>query len=272
MISEFRKRINNIIKNYPKVDNLLDEIINGGETLFIGGALREYKDNQLSKLPRDFDIVVDTDDKILEAILLPYNPHKNRFEGYQIDFFDFVIDVWCLKNTWAFKENLVKCQPKDYSSRLQDTVFLNIDAIVYNLSQDIWYDEKYSEAMRTKILDVVLEENPQLALNIVRTIFLKQKYSMHLSERLKEIIYSFVVNSNDFISLLMQAQLSHYKRIIVNEINMKYEISNISSSMRWFKKFYNLIEGSIMDFYFLSGSYYKWRKTISLLIDEKVFV
>ncbi|RXE60467.1 hypothetical protein [Acetivibrio mesophilus] len=227
MSRDFIHQMNYIMKYYPKTDKLLSAISNSGETLLIGGALREFKDNELNKIPRDFDIVVDTDDCILESILLPYSPQKNRFGGYKVDCNGLIIDVWCLKNTWAFKENIIKCKPEEYSSRLQDTVFLNIDAIVYNLSRDIWYDDKYEEAMRTRILDIVLRENPQLALNIVRTILLKQKYSMQLSQKLRGVICDFVYICPDFLQHLMQVQVSHYKCTLINEVKLKNEIDTI---------------------------------------------
>jgi len=229
MSTDFKKQLNLIMKNYPKVNSLLSKLSSHGETMLIGGVLREFKDNALNKMPRDFDIVVDIDDKMLATILFSFNPQQNRFGGYKVIYNNLVIDIWSLKNTWAFKENIISCSPEEYSSRLQDTVFLNIDAIVYNLSYDIWYDEKYKDAIRTRILDIVLKENPHLALNIVRTILLKQKYSMQLSERLKEVVCEFIENNPDYLQKLMQAQVSHYNYSIINEKNLKGEILNICS-------------------------------------------
>ncbi|WP_313559024.1 hypothetical protein [Ruminiclostridium cellobioparum] len=227
MKNELKDKINYIIEYNAQTSMLLGNILNSGETMIIGGALREFKDNALTKIPRDIDIVVDTDDNSLSKILLPYNSIKNRFGGYKIIFNNFIIDIWCLKNTWAFKERKIKCAPNEYSSRLQDTVFLNIDAIVYNLTKDIWYDEKYMEAVNTGILDVVLIENPQLALNIVRTILLRQKYSMQLSDCLRQIISNFVFRRSGYLPELMEAQLSHYKNTLISCTDMEKEIQSI---------------------------------------------
>lgn len=69
-----------------------------------------------------------------------------------------------------------------------DTVFLNIDAIVYDMKRDIWYEEGYQEAIKTQVLNVVLESNPEIPLNIVRAMVLKKRYNMAYSKRLKDII------------------------------------------------------------------------------------
>ena len=42
---------------------------------------------------------------------------------------------------------------------LPKTVFLNMDAIIYDMKNDKWYDTEYKKAMETKVLDIILEEN-----------------------------------------------------------------------------------------------------------------
>lgn len=69
-----------------------------------------------------------------------------------------------------------------------DTVFLNIDAIVYDMKRDIWYEEGYQEAIKIQVLNVVLESNPEIPLNIVRAMVLKKRCNMAYSKRLKDII------------------------------------------------------------------------------------
>lgn len=52
-----------------------------------------------------------------------------------------------------------------------------MDSIIYDMSNDRWLDEIYKEAKDSKILDVVLEDNPHLELNILRAIIFKRKIS-----------------------------------------------------------------------------------------------
>lgn len=227
MNKDFEERIRDIFSKYS-IGQLLDDILASGETLLIGGVLREYKENKLEELPRDFDIVVNsTQDKLIKSIS-PYNPHRNRFGGYKISYNNLIIDVWCLQDTWAYKKKLVKCRLNEYSLRLQDTVFLNIDSIVYNLTQDIWYDERYQEAMRTKVLDVVLKENPQIPLNIVRSIIYSKKYSMQISVNLRDIILKYISNTPNFLQQLLEIQIAHYNSIVLNESVLEHEINRIS--------------------------------------------
>jgi hypothetical protein len=227
MKNELESKLNFILKANTQTNTLLNNVLNIGETLIIGGALREFKDNKLSKMPRDIDIVVDSDDEYLSNILLPYNPTKNRFGGYKLISNNLIVDIWCLKNTWAFKEKKIKYTLTEYSERLQDTVFLNLDAIVYNLTKDIWYDKKYLEAMNTRILDVVLIDNPQLALNVVRALLFKHKYNMRLSDCLKDIISNFVSSNHSYLQLLVDAQLSHFKNVLIDTTNLNKEIDRI---------------------------------------------
>ncbi len=218
------------LKDYPYICGLLDKTSYLGETMLIGGALRDYIENSLKIPPRDFDIVVDTDDIYLAKVLSSYLPQKNRFGGYKIINNNMNIDIWCLKDTWAFKEGKIACSPVEYNYRLKDTVFLNIDSIVYSYTKKIWYDEKYKDAMSSRMLDVVLEENPQLALNIIRIIIFRRKYGMNVSQRLTAIICNYLKHESSPFCILNQIQMDHYKRIIFTERYLREEIDRICGS------------------------------------------
>ena len=60
-----------------------------------------------------------------------------------------------MKETWAFKEQKVLANEKNYFNKLPDTVFLNMDALVYDLKKDIWNDYLYKEAMKSRVLDIM---------------------------------------------------------------------------------------------------------------------
>ena len=57
-----------------------------------------------------------------------------------------------MKETWAFKEQKVLANEKNYFNKLPDTVFLNMDALVYDLKKDIWNDYMQSESEEVKRL------------------------------------------------------------------------------------------------------------------------
>lgn len=221
-----------LIERYPEANSLINRLGNYGELLLFGGAVREYNDSGFENMPRDFDIVINKKVNVnLDTVLQSFNYKKNRFNGYKFNLNGIEFDIWELENTWAFKENKINCSQNDYKYRLQDTVFLNIDSVVYNLTEKEMFDEKYENAMKSKEIDIVLEDNPYKELNMVRAIEFKNKYNMELSKRLKNMIKSFVSendeNINSFIDKLYDVQYDHYLEYKVKKETIKREIDDI---------------------------------------------
>ncbi|MDL0249573.1 hypothetical protein QQO51_02335, partial [Clostridioides difficile] len=133
-------------------------------------------------------------------------------------------DIWEIENTWAFKENKVQINFGDYEKKLQDTVFLNIDSIVYNLNTQDYYNKKYENAMENKSLDVVLEENPYIELNLLRAILFKKKYNMDFSDKLSRILSDFVDNNNNYLKLMEEVQIKHYRTFKIESLDLDKEI------------------------------------------------
>jgi len=214
------------LKCYNTVDKLTSRLTELCDVFLIGGALRDYLGTNNCLTPRDFDIVVDLENEKLEKELSSYSLTRNRFGGFKIEDFQTSIDIWSLESTWAYREKIIKCAHREYGLHLQDTVFLNIDAIVYNITRNIWYNHRYLNAIQTKTLDIVLQENPQIEVNIMRTFVFKKKYSYNISDRLCKLIYEYVINHNDYIYALLGAQQSHYnkdiisKEALVDELNL----------------------------------------------------
>jgi hypothetical protein len=135
-----------------------------------------------------------------------------------------IIDIWCLKNTWAYRTHQVICSSERYGEYLQKTVFLNIDSIVFNLSRDIWYKDEYEKALETKTLDIILKENPQISLNVIRAFILRKRYNLNLSMKLKDFIMDYMINTHEYLDVLMKIQISHYGYLALDEGALKHEI------------------------------------------------
>ena len=84
-----------------------------------------------------------------------YHVEINRFGGLKILIDDTEVDVWRIENTWAYRKGKVVAIDKVES--LPKTVFLNMDGIVYDCKRNVWLDREYENAMKTKMLDVVLD-------------------------------------------------------------------------------------------------------------------
>lgn len=220
-----------LMKHHP-AKILFEKLGELGDIYLIGGVLREIKDNGKVLFLRDIDIVLDTEkENEYEILMSEYKPEKNKFGGYKIQCQDLIVDIWLLRQTWAYSAHVIKCDKKDYPTRLPETVFLNMDSIVYDMKNSKWYDDKYREAMETKVLDVVLQENPFLELNIVRSFVIKKKYEMIFSDRLKELIRNYFDNcskrENDVILRLCETQKIRYKKEILSKAEFEETLKEI---------------------------------------------
>lgn len=210
--------IKEYLEKYPLLGELFAELLESGKCYIIGGALREYKDYGTIQSMRDLDIVIQENrEGRLAEICSRYNAVRNAFNGYKVVCPGLAIDVWEIEDTWAFREGKVCCEKDDMPLALQETVFLNMDAIIYDVAQDVWYEEKYDEAMCSNVLDVVLEDNPCLSTNILRAMIIRKKYDMKYSDKLKEtILGKFYRCGHKFIDELLELQKNKYGEVILD--------------------------------------------------------
>lgn len=227
-----RDKFLGIISQYSEAKSLLETLENNGDLFLFGGAVREYFDNEYNRMPRDFDLVFQKKDKNidLDKIMKNFTYTKNRFNGYKIHFDNLEFDVWNLEDTWAFKEKKMDTNNLDYSENLQNTVFLNIDSIVYNLTKEKLYGDEYFKAMNNRELDIVLDETPFIELNLLRALVFKQKYNMKFSDNLNHKFYDFFESQKKVaINNLYQVQMKHYKREIFTKDELREELKLIIS-------------------------------------------
>ena len=133
------------------------------------------------------------------------------------------MDIWDVAETWAFQKHFIEVEDEDYFEHLTDSVYLNIDAIAYDLSNDKWNDSGYRKAMELNILDLVLAENPYIELNLLRAMVLRRKYNMQYSEKLKNVILTYSEHKG-FVADLMKIQQNRYGYKVLNEIAINAEI------------------------------------------------
>ena len=219
------------LKKHPPAFELFEFLEQIGNVYLIGGVLREFLDHRAINDLRDIDIIIDIKNRGLwSEVLNKYELSSNRFGGHKLICDGLLIDTWPIEQTWAFREKIIDCPPEQYVSMLPETVFLNIDGIIYDWNREQWYDSKYQNAVATKILDVVLAPNPHIALNIVRTFVLKQRYDMVLSLALQRIIcaeYKKFANIEQFVETLMTEQTRRYGKAILSKEKLLFELEHI---------------------------------------------
>lgn len=218
-------RIKEYLDKCPPARKLFDELSEAGKCYFIGGVLREYKDHEMIQNIRDLDIIFQAyNADTLPEICKRYGATKNNFDGYKMICSDLVVDVWEMENTWAFREKKVSYEKNKMPQALQETVFLNMDAIIYDVEQDIWYEEKYDKAMSEHVLDIVLEDNPHLNLNLLRAMIIRKKYDMSYSYKLKQLIWdNYTIHRQLFIDELLQLQQHRYRKEVLSREDINIE-------------------------------------------------
>lgn len=180
----------------PEFDFLINNLEEFGELILVGGAIRDIV--LKNQAPRDLDIIVDTDDTNLEDAFCGVKYKKNRFGGYKI-IFDFIeIDIWSIRNNWAFKEGHLEHS----INNLQKGAFFNIDSVFVNLNNGDFLASFFDEAIKNRCLDIVLPEhlincNPYAELNVVRSFLLQKAWDLEFSSNLEKYLHTwFFTESN----------------------------------------------------------------------------
>ena len=137
----------------------------------------------------------------------------------------FIIDIWDVKKTWAFEKQVIKVENNNYFEYLSKSVFLNLDAIIYDLTNDKWNDLIYQNAVKNGELEIVLRENPFKELNILRAMVLREKYNMRYSEELAKMILDCSAEDT-FLKDIMEIQEGRYGYIILSKEKIKQEVEN----------------------------------------------
>jgi hypothetical protein len=181
-------------------DPLLESLEAVGPVAVFGGMVRDMVLNPPSAFDSDVDLVVDADVLSIAECLKTFGPAINRFGGYRITLGTRTIDVWALDRTWAFQAGYVE------GGRFQDlvqTTFFNWDAAVYELGEGILHcREGYFESLRSRVLEINLEPNPNPAGNVLRALRLamsgEAKLGTHLTDYVLRFLEKFGPDSDSF--------------------------------------------------------------------------
>lgn len=158
-----------------------------------GGAVRDILLSRRSNniVPRDLDIVLgNTELKKIAASFSDSVKRWNCYGGVSIQVKDWSIDLWSLNNTWAFVEKLVEGK---HFSDFPKTTFLDIEAVAVQLfcrnkqKREI-YSKGFFEAILKKTIEINLEENPNPAMCIVRSLGVASKFKFALGPKLAKYI------------------------------------------------------------------------------------
>lgn len=218
------KKLDIILKKDKSVFDFVRQLSNENELIFFGGAIRDLYMSSEIVVPRDFDIVLNSSIDIDEVESYFYRSgyvyRKNRFDGFKVEIGKTEVDLWYLDNTWAFKNNKVELSVENLIS----TVYLNLDGIAYNYNSKKLYNAVFEKAEKNREIDIVLQENPQEKLNLLRALVFKEKYNYNLSEDLIDRYLYFYKKDSKLAEELNDLQIDHYGQNKMLKANIDDEL------------------------------------------------
>jgi len=154
-----------------------------GRTVVIGGFLRDLCLVGNRGFKSDVDFVVDPACTAeLDRLARRLGARTNRFGGYEIRLARWKVDVWPLQRTWAAVEGHASV------SRLDDLVkvtFFDWDAVLYAVDdQEVIASDCYFDRVRSRVIDINLEPNPNPLGNAVRALRYACRWDAAFGERL----------------------------------------------------------------------------------------
>ncbi|MBA3925671.1 hypothetical protein [Listeria rustica] len=221
------KKLDIVLKKDKSVFDFVSQLSNENELIFFGGAIRDLYMSSEIVVPRDFDIVLNSSIDIDEVESYFYRSgyayRKNRFDGFKVEIGKTEVDLWYLDNTWAFKNNKVELSVENLTS----TVYLNLDGIAYNYNGGRLYNTVFEKAEKNKEIDIVLQENPQEKLNLLRALVFKEKYNYSLSENLIKRYLHFYEKDSKLAEELNNLQIDHYGQAKMLKNNIDDELQTM---------------------------------------------
>lgn len=203
----------------------------GFSGFLFGGLLRDLMTASPLAQPRDIDIVIDClRREEIEDLVRDFATRTNRFGGIRV-MSRIPIDLWCLRDTWAFTRGFWPRAPEN----LPKTTFLNVEAVVASINPGDGrsgrriYSAGFFEAIDSQTLRLNCPDNPYPALCIVRTIVMARRLDFWLEPPLAEYLVREAsgVSGED----LEQAQRSHYSAIRYDSREIRRLISDVSEQL-----------------------------------------
>ncbi|MCQ4262139.1 hypothetical protein CXK91_14730 [Stutzerimonas stutzeri] len=168
----FKKRVIRFFESPKRSDvaNFIGRLSSLGEVLVFGGVLRDIALFGAKKFNSDIDLVVDCSVTDLSDFFAAENAvfNRNKFGGYRVEVGGWAVDVWSIRETWAFKHGYVLYEGRE--SLLLTTV-MNWDAVAFSFKdKQIISCPAYLDCLRMGELEVVLTENPNQVGVLIRVI------------------------------------------------------------------------------------------------------
>ena len=170
-----KKRIIRFFES-PKRSDVFDFIQGAsslGEVLVFGGLLRDIALFGGKNFNSDIDLVLDCSPEQLFSFFneCVYLSRRNKFGGYRVEVGGWTVDIWPIRETWAFKQGYVFFKNRE---SLLLTTITNWDAIAFSFKdRKIIARPSYLECLKLGELEIVMERNPNpigVLMRVIRSI------------------------------------------------------------------------------------------------------
>ncbi|MES2459315.1 MAG: hypothetical protein V4671_01940 [Armatimonadota bacterium] len=159
----------------------------GMRTAVFGGAVRDVARFGPSYRPRDIDLVVEgASNEVLLSLFSSYVIRSTRFGGLRLNYNGYLVDIWPLQDTWAFRQGLVS----DVTFQgLTRTTFLDVEAVAVVVGGTLpermrMYEYNFLDAMHGGCVDISLKENPWPCQSLVRALLTASLLEFGIGDRL----------------------------------------------------------------------------------------
>lgn len=168
------REINHPSESVAEFLNFLTDSLPDGDLYLFGGILRDVALLGRRGFSSDIDVVVEGSWDNCVSYLEHLGASKNKFGGYRLEVAGWPVDIWNAKETWAIRQGLV---PYRSIASLTETTVLNWDAILMNWrTRNFVCRENYIEELKLRMLDIVLEQNPNplgMTVRVLRHLYMK---------------------------------------------------------------------------------------------------
>lgn len=184
---------------------ILNALASHEQVYVLSGIIRDFLTGDYEGI-RDFDcVLVHGNVKDVDIIqFLRKSEHKvNSFGGVKIKRPGEVIDIWRMADTWGIKKQNIAPS----TTTLLDSVFFNFSAILYDFNNKKFiFNERFCQFLRTRTMDVVYPENPNIPLCLVNVLYYHLRYGYNVSLKLAKWIKQHYSKGDD----LEEVQIKHF--------------------------------------------------------------
>lgn len=212
---------------------LLNVMASHEQVYVLSGIIRDFLTGEYGGA-RDFDcVLVHGNIKNVEVIqfLRKSECKVNSFGGIKIKRPGEVIDIWRIADTWGIKNQHLA--PSVTS--LLDSVFFNFSAIVYDFNnRKFIFNESFCQFLRTRTMDIVYPENPNIPLCLVNVLYYHLRYGYNVSLKLAKWIKQYYSKGDD----LEKIQIKHFGYLLFTNDYIEdffHQITNKVKSKKMYK-------------------------------------